>query len=120
MGLLAETVHLALRSLDTIKSFQFRINLPSLFKDQNKIILRISGVQVTLSDPVLSEGELSSLQAIESLKPATLPTFFDVSDGIEGALQRGLDKLCEAADEAVRSGSQLLILSDRTDNMVCS
>lgn len=75
-------------------------------------------VQVTLSDPILSEGELSSLQAIDSLKPATLPTFFDVSDGIEGALQRGLDKLCEAADEAVRSGSQLLILSDRTDDMV--
>lgn len=76
--------------------------------------------QVRLPDPILSEGELTSLQAIESLKPTTLPTFFDVSDGIEGALQRGLDKLCEAADEAVRSGSQLLVLSDRTDYMVCS
>jgi hypothetical protein len=76
------------------------------------------GVQVTLSDPILSDGELRALQETESLKPATLPTFFDVSDGIEGALQRGLDKLCEAADEAVRSGSQLLILSDRTVDMV--
>lgn len=76
-------------------------------------------MQVTLSDPVLSEGELESLKGMESLKPATLPTFFDVSDGVEGALQRGLDQLCEAADEAVRSGSQLLILSDRTETMVC-
>ena len=76
------------------------------------------GIQVQLSDPILSDGELSALQATESLKPATLPTFFDVNDGIEGALQRGLDKLCEAADEAVRAGSQLLILSDRTDEMV--
>lgn len=76
-----------------------------------------NAAQVTLSDPVLSEGELESLKGMESLKPATLPTFFDVSDGVEGALQRSLDQLCEAADEAVRSGSQLLILSDRTETM---
>lgn len=75
-------------------------------------------MQVTLSDPILSEGELASLEASELLKPTILPTFFEIDDGIEGSLQRGLDKLCEAADEAVRSGSQLLILSDRTTNMV--
>lgn len=86
-----------------------------------KLILRwivLFFVQISLSTPVLSEGELTSLQNTEFLKTATLPTFFDISDGIEGALQRGLDKLCEAADAAVRSGSQLLILSDRTDNLV--
>uniref|UniRef100_A0A7I4EHL8 glutamate synthase (ferredoxin) n=1 Tax=Physcomitrium patens TaxID=3218 RepID=A0A7I4EHL8_PHYPA len=76
-----------------------------------------NAAQVTLSDPILSEGELASLEASELLKPTILPTFFEIDDGIEGSLQRGLDKLCEAADEAVRSGSQLLILSDRTTNM---
>jgi glutamate synthase (ferredoxin) len=74
--------------------------------------------QVALTSPILSEGELKSLQATESLQPTTLPTFFDISNGIEGALQRGLDELCEAADNAVRAGSQLLILSDRTDDLV--
>jgi len=77
-----------------------------------------NAAQVALTSPILSEGELKSLQATESLQPTTLPTFFDISNGIEGALQRGLDELCEAADNAVRAGSQLLILSDRTDDLV--
>lgn len=55
-----------------------------------------------------------------SLKPQVLPIFFDIRKGIEGSLERTLYKLCEAADEAVRNGSQLLILSDRSDNLVSS
>jgi glutamate synthase (ferredoxin) len=73
--------------------------------------------QVELSSPVLSEGELDALKAEESLNPATLPIFFDISDAIEGALERGLRTLCEAAAAAVQAGSQLLILSDRTNDL---
>lgn len=52
------------------------------------------------------------------LKPQVLPTFFDIHKGIEGSLEKTLYKLCEAADDAVRNGSQLLVLSDRADELV--
>ncbi|KAK7396178.1 hypothetical protein VNO78_16993 [Psophocarpus tetragonolobus] len=71
--------------------------------------------QVMLPSPVLNEGELESLLNDSHLKPQVLPTFFDITKGIEGSLEKALNKLCEAADEAVRNGSQLLILSDRSE-----
>ncbi|KAI4348605.1 hypothetical protein L6164_009312 [Bauhinia variegata] len=71
--------------------------------------------QVTLSSPVLNEEELESILKDPYLRPQRLPAFFDVTKGIDGSLEKALDKLCEAADEAVRNGSQLLILSDRSD-----
>lgn len=75
-------------------------------------------LKVTLKNPVLTEGDLASLATGVYLKSATLPTFFDISDGVDGALERALEKLCTAADAAVRSGCQLLILTDRTDSLV--
>ncbi|XP_020235974.1 ferredoxin-dependent glutamate synthase, chloroplastic isoform X2 [Cajanus cajan] len=71
--------------------------------------------QVMLSSPVLNEGDLESLLKDSHLKPQVLPTFFDITKGIEGSLEKALNKLCEAADEAVRNGSQLLVLSDRSE-----
>ncbi|KAL2320665.1 hypothetical protein Fmac_029634 [Flemingia macrophylla] len=71
--------------------------------------------QVILSSPVLNEGDLESLLEDSHLKPQVLPTFFDITKGIEGSLEKALNKLCEAADEAVRNGSQLLVLSDRSE-----
>ncbi|XP_015069034.1 ferredoxin-dependent glutamate synthase, chloroplastic [Solanum pennellii] len=73
--------------------------------------------QVILPSPVLNEGELESLLKDSHLRPHVLPTFFDVGKGVDGSLKRSLDKLCEAADEAVRNGSQLLVLSDRSDEL---
>jgi glutamate synthase (ferredoxin) len=75
-------------------------------------------LKVTLTNPVLNDGELESLKADAKLKAYQLPIFFDVTKGVEGSLQRALERLCEAADDAVRSGSQLLILSDRLDELV--
>lgn len=74
--------------------------------------------QVILSSPVLNEGELESLLKNPYLKPQVLPTFFDIRKGIEGTLEKSLVRLCEAADDAVRNGSQLLVLSDRSDELV--
>uniref|UniRef100_A0A803LSZ8 glutamate synthase (ferredoxin) n=1 Tax=Chenopodium quinoa TaxID=63459 RepID=A0A803LSZ8_CHEQI len=37
--------------------------------------------------------------------------------GVEGSLEKRLNRLCEAADEAVRNGSQMLVLSDRSDEL---
>ncbi|KAL6555337.1 Ferredoxin-dependent glutamate synthase [Orobanche gracilis] len=73
--------------------------------------------QVILSSPVLNEGELESLLKDPYLKPQILPAFFDLRKGGEGSLEKTLYKLCEAADEAVRNGSQLLVLSDRSDEL---
>uniref|UniRef100_A0A7N0THN9 glutamate synthase (ferredoxin) n=1 Tax=Kalanchoe fedtschenkoi TaxID=63787 RepID=A0A7N0THN9_KALFE len=73
--------------------------------------------QVMLSSPVLNEGELEELLKDPKLKPCVLPTFFDIRKGVEGSLQKSLNKLCEAADEAVKNGSQLLVLSDRLDDL---
>lgn len=75
-------------------------------------------MQVTLSSPVLNEGDLQSLLKDPYLKPQVLPTFYDITKGIDGSLEKALNKLCEAADEAVRNGSQLLILSDHPDTLV--
>ncbi|KFK36969.1 hypothetical protein AALP_AA4G195900 [Arabis alpina] len=72
--------------------------------------------QVVLSGPVLNERELEGLLSDPQLKSQVLPTFFDIHRGIEGSLKKALLKLCEAADEAVRNGSQVLVLSDRSDN----
>lgn len=71
--------------------------------------------QMILSSPVLNEGELDTLLKDPIMKAQVLPTFFDISKGVDGSLEKTLYKLCEAADEAVRNGSQLLVLSDRSD-----
>ncbi|KAL4587413.1 hypothetical protein LXL04_000283 [Taraxacum kok-saghyz] len=73
--------------------------------------------QVTLSSPVLNEGELELLFKDPYLKAQTIPTFFDIRKGLDGSLEKTLNKLCEAADEAVRNGCQLLVLSDRSDEL---
>ncbi|AED90704.1 ferredoxin-dependent glutamate synthase [Arabidopsis thaliana] len=73
--------------------------------------------QVILSNPVLNEGALEELMKDQYLKPKVLSTYFDIRKGVEGSLQKALYYLCEAADDAVRSGSQLLVLSDRSDRL---
>lgn len=75
---------------------------------------------MTLTSPILNDGELNTLKTDKKLKSCQLPIFFDVSMGVERSLKRALNRLCEAADDAVRSGSQLLILSDRHDDLVLS
>ena len=77
-------------------------------------------VQVRLSSPFLTETELDDLAADPVLKGVRLPAFFDASGDAAGSLKKGLDALCEAADKAVKDGAELLILSDRDDNLVSS
>lgn len=74
--------------------------------------------QVSLSSPVLNEGELEALIKDPQLKAETLHTFFDIRRGLDGSLEKTLKKLCEAADDAVRNGSQLLVLFDRSEELV--
>lgn len=73
--------------------------------------------QVILSSPVLNEGELESLMKDPNLQAQILSTYFDIRKGLDGSLEKALQRLCEAADEAVRDGCQLLVLSDRSEDL---
>lgn len=73
--------------------------------------------QVILSSPVLNEGELDSLMKDPNLQAQILSTYFDIRKGLDGSLEKALQRLCEAADEAVRDGCQLLVLSDRSEEL---
>lgn len=104
-----------------LESFLFNILFSMLFTllfvSLNYAYVHIF-VQVTLPSPVLNESELESLFKDPYLKAQTIPTFFDIRKGLDGSLEKTLNKICEAADEAVRNGCQLLVLSDRTDELV--
>jgi glutamate synthase (ferredoxin) len=64
-----------------------------------------------LSSPVLNESELAALGE-QGLAATTLSTLLPVADGPSG-LEKALHRLGFEAEAAVRSGSQILVLSDR-------
>jgi len=64
-----------------------------------------------LETPILNEAELAVVKAAP-FGAQELSTLFDFSSG-PGGLAAALDRLCQAAAEAVAAGSEILILSDR-------
>lgn len=64
---------------------------------------------------MLNEGELETLLKDPKLKPKVLSTYFNIRKGLDGSLDKTIKALCEEADAAVRSGCQLLVLSDRSE-----
>ncbi len=68
---------------------------------------------IKLESPVLNEAELEAIRRSD-FATETLSTLFAIADGPEG-LQRAVTALCQKAAEAVRSGKQVLVLSDRAD-----
>ncbi|MFN9619649.1 MAG: glutamate synthase large subunit [Synechococcaceae cyanobacterium] len=64
-----------------------------------------------LATPVLNEAELAAL-GDQGLPTTTLSTLLPVADG-PGGLQKAVQRLQFEAEAAVRSGSQILVLSDR-------
>jgi glutamate synthase (NADPH) large chain len=69
---------------------------------------------VALKHPILTSKELEKLRSIDTGKfqSKTLQTYFR-ADGKPGSLQRGLERLCRYAEDAVYDGFEVLILSDR-------
>jgi glutamate synthase (NADPH/NADH) large chain len=69
---------------------------------------------VALQHPVLKSGELEKLRSIDTgiFQAKTLQTYF-MADGKPGSLQKGLERLCRYAVDAVEDGFEVLILSDR-------
>jgi len=72
--------------------------------------------KVVLSSPVLFDTELEKLKGDENLKAVTLPMRFPAGGG-EGALKTALEELCSSAAAAVESGAQVIVLSDREDDI---
>jgi glutamate synthase (ferredoxin) len=69
---------------------------------------------IRLEQPILTNEELDKLRFIDrtGFKAETISILFPVADGAKG-LERALEKLFNAADEAIRDGANILILSDR-------
>jgi glutamate synthase (NADPH/NADH) large chain len=69
---------------------------------------------VALSQPILTNHELEKIRSIDTgmFQAKTLQTYFR-ANGNPGSLQKGLDRLCKYALDAVEDGFKLIILSDR-------
>jgi len=69
---------------------------------------------VALKHPILNNHELEKIRSIDTgiFQAKTLQTYFR-ADGKPGSLQKGLDRLCRYAVDAVEDGFEVLILTDR-------
>lgn len=77
---------------------------------------------VALEHPILTSSELEKLRSIDTgvFQAKTIQSYFR-ADGEEGSLQAGLDRLCRYADDAVKDGFEVIILSDRAiDSQHCA
>jgi glutamate synthase (ferredoxin) len=66
-----------------------------------------------LESPVINEVELAQIHQ-SGFETATLSTLYTLADG-PGDLAKAVDALCEQADQAVKAGKTILVLSDRVD-----
>ncbi|WP_263970687.1 glutamate synthase large subunit [Leptolyngbya sp. KIOST-1] len=66
-----------------------------------------------LESPVINEVELEQIHA-SGFATATLSTLYSITDGPVG-LKNAVEALCDRADEAVKAGKTILVLSDRVD-----
>ncbi|UCC98092.1 MAG: glutamate synthase subunit alpha, partial [Phycisphaerales bacterium] len=75
--------------------------------------------QLKLPHPVLSNEDIERLRCVrrEDFQVTTIPALFepDKSNGA-GALRRGLESLVAAAEQAIKDGASLIIISDRSMN----
>ncbi|HEY5870497.1 MAG TPA: glutamate synthase large subunit, partial [Candidatus Tectomicrobia bacterium] len=71
--------------------------------------------QIKLPHPILRNGDVEKLRQLDrpGFKVATLPILFKAADG-EAGLEQALNGLCQAAEQAMQDGVNILILSDRT------
>ncbi len=70
--------------------------------------------QVHISQPVLLDTDLQKFKNLghNGFKHTVISSVF-VADGAPGRLEEGLNKICREAEQAVREGTTVLIISDR-------
>src|ERR1700712_1971557 len=69
---------------------------------------------VVLKHPILKNHQLEKLRSIDTgmFHAKTLQTYFN-ADGNAGSMQKGIERVCRYAEDAVADGFEVLILSDR-------
>ncbi|MGA7990121.1 MAG: glutamate synthase large subunit, partial [Thermoanaerobaculia bacterium] len=67
---------------------------------------------LSLDHPVLLEDEVAAIRAASEFRPCVLDASFDASSGADGLIS-ALDALAARAEEAVRAGSEILVITDR-------
>jgi glutamate synthase (ferredoxin) len=67
---------------------------------------------LSLDHPVLLEDDAAAIRAAAEFRPCLLDATFDVSSGAAG-LVAALDALAARAEEAVRAGSEILVITDK-------
>ena len=70
--------------------------------------------QLKLTRPLLTNRELEKIRNVDKngIRAVTLSILFQTGEG-PGSLERVLDRLCQQVSEAVESGYQIVVLSDR-------
>src|SRR5436190_15452314 len=70
--------------------------------------------QLRIAGPILKNSEMEKLRRTDQpgIKPVTLPILFEPKEGKAG-LERALEALFQAADQAINRGTAILILSDK-------
>lgn len=70
--------------------------------------------QIHISQPVLLNSDLQKFKNLSDIDfpYSVIPAVFK-ADGQPGRLEEGLDNLCRLAEEAIATGSKVLIISDR-------
>lgn len=73
--------------------------------------------QIALRQPILSNNDIAKLRYINhpDFKVITIQALFN-STGKKGALERGIDRICKEAEEAVANGNNIIIISDKGVN----
>jgi glutamate synthase (NADPH/NADH) large chain len=69
---------------------------------------------VALKHPILTNYQLEQLRSIDTgmFHAKTLQTYFN-ADGLPGSMQKGIERICRYAEDAVEDGFEVIILSDR-------
>lgn len=72
---------------------------------------------IKLKTPILTDDELAKLKNLsgDDFKSITIPIFFDPKKGAKG-LEIAIEEICAQAQEAITSGTNIIILSDREIN----
>ena len=70
---------------------------------------------VHIKSPVLFDEDVDAVMAVEGLAAKRVPARYDGSGGA-GAMGDAVKAMCEAAEAAVRDGSQCVILTDRPEH----
>ncbi|MGD1859124.1 MAG: glutamate synthase-related protein [Leptolyngbyaceae cyanobacterium] len=67
-----------------------------------------------LESPMLNEVELEQVEQSD-FSTATISTLYDINGGPD-ALKQAIAAVCDRAEAAVKAGSEIIVLSDRTDS----